>query len=785
MKWWFKRHPDLLRRESRALSSNSNYHERFQSRNNYFVSCGEILVRLEKTVRYPILIVYPDSTPYSLPFVFPLERTFEENDIINISSSKNLDELIEHIKDNIKFWYRRHQNPNGSLCLLENDNLEMTGAEFFDANSIIGRLRQWFAGFTTGKLPPDSPEVDLFSHFPNQNKNCEFLFPETFYYKDIVQGEFFGLCIALIPGSEKRIFLGILLNGLNRAGVHLDPIEFKSSFQAFPDGINRPLDLLTKKNMVNSAIGEGKLIRGYWWDIAKEPSPFGDADGLARPVGNGDLEIGYKKIFDSIGEEIKTLNNEVIICLRYPNRKEELEWQAFSLSKGEVEKPPLIGSSDIENFKEVLTNYKIAAIRTEAITDSTYHKRNSILADRDLLKDKKVNVIGCGALGSEIADSLAKAGLGAIGLVDFEEFRAHNGVRHVLGVESIGIPKVYALDLHLRNHNMFVQVRPKNCDILTTNINDYLLDDSISVSSIADDNIEGFLNEQAIIYNKTIFYVRALRGGKAARIFRVIPGVDACLNCLSLYKKTDERFITIPEDPQLPTITNECNNPIRPASAPDLKLISSLLSRLVINFLQNEPTNKNHWIWTMEVLESGAQKLEPFSLHTDFFEPSFSCSYCKKEDPMKIRIDNEAYEFMQQEILKEPEVETGGVLAGSKLENGDIKVHYASAPGPNAVTKETEFRKDVNFCQAYLDEKYRNEGVRAIYVGEWHYHPSLSNQPSNIDLASLSQISLQKEYLTIKPVMIIFSSDGKASCTVHPADKKFYFCEYEVEQSVE
>lgn len=588
MKWWFKRHPELLRRESNALGSNSNYHERFQCRNNYFVSCGDVIVRLEKTIRYPILIVYPDSTPYTLPFVFPIEKPFGEDDLKNISAYKNLSELLEHIKENIKFYYRRHQNPDGSLCLLENDNLEKTGAEFFDANSVINRVRDWFAGFTTGKLPLDSPEVELFFHFKNQNKNLEFLFPETFYYKYIVQGEFFGLCIAVIPGSEKRIFLGILLNGLNSKGIHVDPIEFESSFQAFPDGINRPLDLLTKKDMVNSAIARRKLIRGYWWEIAKEPSPFADADGLARHVGNGDLELGYKKIFDSIGEEIKTLNNEVIICLRYPSRTEELEWQAFAFSKCEVKKPPLIGSFDIANFKEVLTNYKIEAIRTEAITDSTYHKRNSILADRHLLRNKRVNVIGCGALGSEIADSLAKAGLGAIGLVDYEEFRAHNAVRHVLGVESIGLPKVYTLSLHLRNHNMFVQVSEKYCDILTTNINDYLLDDSISVSSIADDNVEGFLNEQAIIYNKTIFYVRAMRGGKAARIFRVIPGVDACLNCLSLYKTTDEGFIAIPEDPELPTITNECNNPIRPASAPDLKLISSLTSRLIINFLQKK-----------------------------------------------------------------------------------------------------------------------------------------------------------------------------------------------------
>lgn len=782
MKWWFKRHPELLKRESNALASNSNYREAFQCRNNYFISCGEIVVRLEKTTKYPILIVYPDSTPYTLPFVFPLGRLFREDEVAQISSCENLVTLQELIKDNIKFYYRRHQNPDGNLCLLENDNLEKTGAEFFDANSVINRMRDWFAGLITGKLPPDSPEVEFFYHFKKQNRDIELLFPETFYNKDIVQGEFFGLCIAFIHGSEKRIYLGILMNGLNSFGIYVDPLEFESSFKAFPDGINRPLDLLTKRDLVNSEIAEKRLLKGFWWDIDSEPLPFADVDGFAMHLGNRNLDNGYKKLFHSISNDIKTLNDNVIVCFRYPNRRGELEWQAFVLTKCDFKKPPLIGSFEVENFKEVLTNYKIEVIRSEAITDFTYHKRNSILADRDVLSKNRVNVIGCGALGSEIADSLAKAGLGVLGLIDNDEFRAHNAVRHVLGVENIGIPKVYALSLYLRNRNMFVHTVEKCCNILTNNINDYVLDDSISVSSIADDNIEGFLNEQAIINSKTVFYVRALRGGKAARMFRVIPGLDACLNCLSLYKKMkDERFIRIPEDPNLPTITNECNNPIRPASATDLKFIASLASRFMINFLQNKTAQENHWIWTTEILEkSGTDTQKPFSVYTDFFEPHPDCVYCKKEDPIKIIIDEEAYEFMQQEISRAPNVETGGVLVGFKLGDGDIKVRFASPPGPNAVKSKTRFIKDVNFCQAYLDEKYRNEGDRAVYVGEWHYHPCLNNHTSNIDLSSLSQIAIQKEYLTIKPVMIIFSSEGKLSCTVHPADKTFYFCKYEL-----
>ena len=88
-----------------------------------------------------------------------------------------------------------------------------------------------------------------------------------------------------------------------------------------------------------------------------------------------------------------------------------------------------------------------------------------------------------------------------------------------------------------------------------------------------------------------------------ARIFRVIPGIDACKTCLSVYYQEDGGgFIKIEEDPALPIITTECNNPIRPASAADLKLIASLAARMVLEYLEKGNLGFNHWIWSSEAL---------------------------------------------------------------------------------------------------------------------------------------------------------------------------------------
>lgn len=136
---------------------------------------------------------------------------------------------------------------------------------------------------------------------------------------------------------------------------------------------------------------------------------------------------------------------------------------------------------------------------------------------------------------------------------------------------------------------------------------------------------------------------------------------------------------------------------------------------------------------------------------------------------------------MQDLISQNSKIETGGVLAGHLDEHGNVVIAHVSGPGPNAVKLATKFEKDVVFCQKFLDDIYLQSNKKTVYIGEWHSHPSENNQPSGTDIKSLSDIALQKEYLTETPAMIIFSNTGVPSCTMHPAGKRFYFTKLNVE----
>src|SRR2546427_895052 len=76
------------------------------------------------------------------------------------------------------------------------------------------------------------------------------------------------------------------------------------------------------------------------------------------------------------------------------------------------------------------------------------------------LKSASVLLIGAGGLGSPLALYLAAAGVGRIGLVDFDRVDVSNLQRHVLyGDSSVGAPKLEAARRRLQDLNPGVEVQ--------------------------------------------------------------------------------------------------------------------------------------------------------------------------------------------------------------------------------------------------------------------------------------------------------------------------------------
>ncbi len=86
-------------------------------------------------------------------------------------------------------------------------------------------------------------------------------------------------------------------------------------------------------------------------------------------------------------------------------------------------------------------------LRSGADTTASKSARAGILATE--LHARRVAVVGLGALGSFIADTLVRSGVRQLTLIDHDLVMPGNLVRHLVGPDMVGLPKVQAVKQHL------------------------------------------------------------------------------------------------------------------------------------------------------------------------------------------------------------------------------------------------------------------------------------------------------------------------------------------------
>lgn len=144
-----------------------------------------------------------------------------------------------------------------------------------------------------------------------------------------------------------------------------------------------------------------------------------------------------------------------------------------------------------------------------------------------------VTIIGCGALGSGVALSLGRAGVGRLRIVDRDLLEMSNLARQVLFEEEDvrrGLPKAVAAAGRLRKINSEVQVEPVFADVTPSNV--LSLIEGSDVVTDGSDNMElrFLLNEACVKMNVPWVY-----GGAAASrgmTMTILPGRGPCLRCV-------------------------------------------------------------------------------------------------------------------------------------------------------------------------------------------------------------------------------------------------------------
>src|SRR5690606_6029507 len=183
---------------------------------------------------------------------------------------------------------------------------------------------------------------------------------------------------------------------------------------------------------------------------------------------------------------------------------------------------------------------RVAADRIASMDQQRYNRQVLLPeigeAGQMRLREARVLVVGCGALGTVLAESLVRAGVGWLRIVDRDVVEASNLQRQTLFDESdaaVAVPKAAAAAERLRRINSQVTIDPLVLDLHGGNVESLLGEGDARVHLILDgtDNIETryLLNDVAAKHRIPWIYAACV--GIEGRVMLLEPG-GPCLRCV-------------------------------------------------------------------------------------------------------------------------------------------------------------------------------------------------------------------------------------------------------------
>jgi sulfur-carrier protein adenylyltransferase/sulfurtransferase len=136
------------------------------------------------------------------------------------------------------------------------------------------------------------------------------------------------------------------------------------------------------------------------------------------------------------------------------------------------------------------------------------------------LKAAKVLVVGTGGLGAPVLSYLVAAGVGNIGIVDFDIVDESNLQRQILfTVDDIGKPKVEVAAARLRKQNPNVNIKTYNTQLTSANALDIIKDYHVVADGTDNFPTRYLVNDACVLLGKVNVYASIFRFEGQASVF--------------------------------------------------------------------------------------------------------------------------------------------------------------------------------------------------------------------------------------------------------------------------
>ena len=221
------------------------------------------------------------------------------------------------------------------------------------------------------------------------------------------------------------------------------------------------------------------------------------------------------------------------------------------------------------------------------------HNRNLAFPD---LYDKRVAMIGCGAIGGYLAQSLVRLGVGTgkrgrLLLVDDDLLEPDNLGRHYLGYSSLFKHKAIALCDELKRQFPLCQITAKTENVRP--ISDRLFDVDLLIDATGEEAVSEMLNEFHILKRPKappMLYVWIKGNGEAVQALWVDIAKYGCFRCLRIpdpNRYREERFKLLNAEPERRFLGCRAFTPYAVSSPINA---AGLATDVIIDWLKGDPS---------------------------------------------------------------------------------------------------------------------------------------------------------------------------------------------------
>ena len=631
-----------------------------------------------------------------------------------------------------------------SICLYQSSDIEWVAAD--GMYGFVQRLNEWLRAAALGELDPDNAPL----HPPIAYTSSDFKIVTSANTPEIAEGKTSWVGAAHLAIKNQYCFE---LKGWTDLGDEL-PQDIQCGMAIL---LNQPMPMEYPDTVL-------KLIAEF------------EQRGLSFPL-----------LYDLIRLYALFLNegNDLYVIVGAPMRRVEqggklkqhlAAWRISAESAANL-RATFETLSNPEDAEASRTKFIEWAVSAKTEWCRIYEDRSEVTVRRDVgtvtswLNNKRILLLGCGALGSFLAEYIVRAGASKLMLVDNDAVTPGVLVRQLFPDKHVGFSKVSALRVRLNDLGMktdildqFRNLRLGVFDEFQPDEYDLVLDAtaSRSVTIVLERELSKIKNAPPLA--SFSISAKAKNGMVTVRMPKFSGGpidIGRRAKIAALQSAGSEHFAKdfwpLAKDIDLFQPEPGCSEPTFIASASDVAFYSSALLNTALMRISELKKSE---------ASSDFISMPPYSA-TKNCDVSFSCTIGEVKRLKEVKHGYSvltapgATGSINSEITRNGRVgselnETGGLLFGSIDDSIErIWIDAASGPPPDSFQSPQLFEcGPVGTSEMSKHHKEKTQGSSG-FVGVWHTHPVSLPRPSQVDLRAMLNILHFQENPPRHVVMLI------------------------------